>query len=512
MKNILKYVLLSSLLFSVNHLSAADLIDREDAFIFFANEVKSQIPKTYQYIDLQYKDVKTGTDLEDALQALVYVDAINNSPINISWEENISIAMFEALSKKIFNINITKGDAALDKKNIYTSSDDIKEVSQLIEQQKETKENSVIKINAADLKKQTNLWAKWDILEDVLKTIESQHFDKNTFEENQLIEGAIRGIAESSWDKYTQYFPPVESWEFFESLDGEYEGIGSYVSLPSPGEFIILSPIAGSPAENAGLKGWDRITHVDDREILAENSEKEIISWIKWPAGTQVKLTIQREWSSQAIDIFVTRAKIVITDVEHERLGTDTYYIQIKNFGDHVGKDFELALEEIKKIPNIRKIIFDVRSNPGGYLWEASKVLSYFVEKWEATAVINYWDSKQQYTSFGYDLIDFNNYELIFLQNTGSASASEIFVGTVKDYYPDAVIIGEQSFGKGSVQSLKNYYDGSTLKFTAAKWFTGKTQQWIDWVWITPDVELEFDIERWQKLEKDNQLERAFSY
>jgi carboxyl-terminal processing protease len=161
---------------------------------------------------------------------------------------------------------------------------------------------------------------------------------------------------------------------------------------------------------------------------------------------------------------------------------------------------------------SIDKIIFDLRNNPGGYLSEVSTMLSYFIDEWSPTAIIDYGSRELEYSSVGYDLIDFSNYELIFIQNGGSASASEIMVGSVKDYYADAVIIGEQSYGKWSVQSLKTYNDGSTLKFTSAKWFTGNTKQGIDGVGITPDIELEFDSERWKTFKKDNQLEKAISY
>jgi len=158
---------------------------------------------------------------------------------------------------------------------------------------------------------------------------------------------------------------------------------------------------------------------------------------------------------------------------------------------------------------NIKKIIFDVRNNPGWYLDEVSYMLSYFVPEWEATAIIEYTDSKKEFISRWYDLLDASKYELVFLQNGWSASASEIMVGTMKDYFPDMTIIGEKSFGKGSVQSLKNYYDGSTLKYTTAKWFTWKTKTGIDGVWITPDIEIEIDLERLKNAQYDNQLEWA---
>lgn len=139
--------------------------------------------------------------------------------------------------------------------------------------------------------------------------------------------------------------------------------------------------------------------------------------------------------------------------------------------------EFLAALQVLKDDTRVKKVIIDVRNNPGGYLNEVSDMLSYFVPAGEATAIVSSGENDMAYRSHGYDFIDMSQYSFVLIQNGGSASASEILVGTIKDYYPEATIIGEKSFGKGSVQSLKNYYDGSTLKYTSAKWFTGKTRQ-----------------------------------
>jgi carboxyl-terminal processing protease len=183
-------------------------------------------------------------------------------------------------------------------------------------------------------------------------------------------------------------------------------------------------------------------------EITPEVSLREVITWIKGPTGTGVKLTIIRDGEEQAIEIYVTRAKIIINDVEHEKLSNNTYYIQIKNFGENVDTEFAAALQQILDEKNINKIIFDLRNNPGGYLGEVSTMLSYFIPAGDSTAIVDTGSREIKYSSRGYNLIDFSDYELVFLQNGGSASASEIMVGTVKDYYPEATIIGEQSFGK----------------------------------------------------------------
>ena len=198
--------------------------------------------------------------------------------------------------------------------------------------------------------------------------------------------------------------------------------------------------------------------------------------------------------------------------MEYQRLDNQTFYIQLKNFGETSDTDFTAALSELKTYPQIKKLIIDVRNNPGGYLTEVSDMLGHFVPAGEATAIVRTSGKESAYKSHGYTTIDTSKYQIIILQNGWSASASEILTGTLKDYFPNAVIIGEKSFGKGSVQSLKSYYDGSTLKYTSAKWFTGKTAKWIDGIGIMPDIEIKYDDELYKTSKIDNQLQKALDY
>lgn len=481
---------------------ANDTITRGDAFIYLADKVDDALPDSFTYINLYYTWVSESSKQGRALQKLVYLWLINNTPTKLWLEKNINFQMFEALATRILNLKISTQVSDEIKKNTLVTKNDLQTIEALLLERWESNQQTSV-INSLPKESQ--------ILTDVYQTLSSSHYDRNSIEEKQIIQWAIKWAANSLWDKYTTYFPPVESKNFNDWLDWNFEWIGAYIEMSTPGELIIISPIVWSPAENAGIKWWDRVIAVDGRSITADNGVQEVVSWIKWPKWTTVDLTIQREWSTEVFIITVTRDTIIIKDVEHEKLSQNTYYIQIKSFWNNVTSEFREALEIVQKNSWIKKIIFDVRNNPGWYLDEVSYMLSYFVPEWETTAIIDYGNSEKKYTSRWYDLLDTSKYEIVFLQNWGSASASEIMVGTMKDYFPEMTVIWEKSFWKWSVQSLKNYYDGSTLKYTTAKWFTWKTKTWIDGLGITPDIEIELDIEDLKNNDRDNQLERAKS-
>lgn len=482
--------------------SANETISKWEAFIYLADKVDSNIPDSFKYIDLHYAWIDENSLQGQALQKLVYLWLINNTTTNLTLNQKINFYTFEAFVTKILNLKITSWVTNLTKKGTYVTSNDLLAIDSLLE------ERGWVSNSAWTIK---GLPESSKILTDVYETLNKSHYDRETIKDEQIIQWAIKWAAESLGDKYTTYFPPVESKSFNENLDWTFEWIWAYIDMQTPWELIIISPIVWSPSEKAGIKWWDRVIAVDGKTITPENSVNEVVSWIKWPKWSSVELTIKRESVKDTFTIMVVRDTIIIKDVEHEKLTDSTYYIQIKSFWNNVTSEFKQALEEVSKDTSIKKIIFDVRNNPGWYLNEVSYMLSYFVPKWEATAIIDYWNSDMEYTSKWYDLIDIEKYEIVFLQNWWSASASEIMVGTMKDYFPSITIIWEKSFWKGSVQSLKNYYDWSTLKYTTAKWFTGKTKIWIDWIGITPDIEIEFDRELFQNQEIDNQFEAAKS-
>jgi len=474
-------------------------VSREEAFIFFADLVSADIPESYKFIQLEYINVKEGSKIYKALQQLVYLDKIQNNAIDIYPQKDMNRGEITALSSAILWLNITPDDALA-----LTTFKDLSGIGSLYINQKE---GTGIQIKSSLVGQNSWLTKKEQLFFDVYETLQNSHYDRDNFSEEELLNSAIQGLAEWANDTYTSYFPAEDSTKFFENLDGEYEGIGAYVEMPIPGELNIVSPISGWPAESVWIEWGDRVISVDWKEVTSENSLEEVISWIKGPSNTVVKITILR--GEETLNFSVTRAKITLKDVEYKKLDTKTSYIQIKNFGEQVAKDLKEILTTISEDNSTKKIIIDLRNNPGWYLDQVGNILWYFIPEWETTAIVSYGAKENIFLSKGNTVINLNEYKLIFLQNSGTASASEIMIGSLKDYFPQSIIVWEQSFGKGSVQSLKSYYDGSTLKYTSAKWYTGWSRTGIDGIGITPDIKIELNRNRLENFKKDNQLEAA---
>ena len=468
-----------------------------DMFNFFWSLYDSKIPETYKYIKLNIKGVEENTKLYESLQKLIYVDKVNNSDITLNSYKKINAYSFYSFAEKNYDISFIKESEIQklkERKAIYKDFDEIKNKINIVK-------------NTFELDVESNwILNKKEIFWDVYNTLSRNHYNRDTLDKSVMIDEAIKALAEWTGDKYTVYFPPVDNKSFTEALTGEYEWIGAYVDMEKPWEFKIVSPIADSPAEAAGLKWGDIVLKVDGKEILETNSISEIVSWIKWPAWTEVVLTIKR--LSKVFDVKVSRAKIIVKEVESKKLNSSTLYIQMKFFGPSVSKEFAESLEILKTDNKIKKIIFDLRWNGGWYLGEVSNILWHFVPKMEPTAKVKYYSSTQNYYSKWFDDIDFSKYKLVVLENGWTASASEIFIGTLKDYFPETTIIWEQSYWKWSVQTIKTYRDGSSLKYTIARWYTWKNEIWIDWVWITPDITIKME-KYWVPENQDLQLQRA---
>lgn len=475
-------------------------IDRWEVFDFYAWFINWLIPESYKYIKLNFKDVDEKSELYWSLQKLVYLNLIKNSSTNIGEHKKISAYNFYKLSEVIFDIKIIKESEIEELKKTETNINHLDNVKAIINGKK-------LEFSNEYNKSKNNIELKKEIFWDVYSTITNEHYDKNTFNEEELINSAIAWLVEWTKDKHTVYFPPTETKDFYESLNWEYEWIWAYVDMETPWVFKIVTPIKDSPSQKAWLKWWDRVLKVNWVEITKENSLKEVVSWIKWPKWTSVILTIQRE--EKTFEVTVLRDKIIINDIEYELIWNNTFYIEIKSFWDHVGTDFDKAMNDLAQRKWIDKIIIDLRNNWGWYLSQVTDMLSYFVKVDEVTAQVKYIDSTLNYYSKWINLIDFSKYKIVILENSGTASASEIMIWTIKDYYPNTIIIWEKSYWKWSVQTIKSYWDWSTFKYTVAKWFTWKTLTWIDWVWIIPTIELEFDLDSYNMYNKDNQLEKA---
>lgn len=473
-------------------------LKNEDIFIYFSSFFKD-IPKSYKHIGLKYKFIKEKSEIETALKKLVYLNKLDNREINLNLNKEMNAYVFFTLAKEILELDIIIDPAYLTNRNVVLN--DLNIITNTFNNKKRYEHS-----------KSTNniLWDKQEIFSEVYNTLVNEHYDYETLKKEDIVYGAIEWLARWTHDIHTVYFPPVESKSFEDSLSWEYEWIWSYVEMTSPWEVKITSPIPWWPAERYGLKWWDIIIKVDSKEVKRENSLVEVVSWIKWPAWTYVKLTIYRNW--EEFEIEVKREKIIVKNLEVKTPNTNTYNIQIRTFWVWVSSEFREVLTKIKNDYRVNKIIIDLRNNWGGYLNEATDMLSMLIKEWEKTATIRYnWVNNYYFSSWEW-ILDLNKYKVIILQNSGTASASEIMIWTLKDYFPNIVTIWENTYWKWSVQALKEFQDGSSLKYTVARWYTWKSMTWIDWVWFKPDLELELDIEAYKKDMSDNQLQKAINY
>lgn len=317
-------------------------------------------------------------------------------------------------------------------------------------------------------------WEAWKIVSD-------NYVDKSKLDGQKLFYGSLKGLVETTGDPYSVYMTPEENKEFTTDMSGKFEGIGAEIGLKN--EIItIIAPLEGMPAEKAGLKAGDQIAKIDG-EITAGFSVTQAVNKIRGPKNTSVKLTIFRQGSDKPLDFTITRDVIVIKSVRTEMTKDNIFVIRVSSFNDDTETLFAQAVSEAL-IKKSRGIILDLRNNPGGYLNTAISMASYWVK--DNTVVMERYGDGATTNHRSMGETSFAGMKTVVLVNEGSASASEIVAGALQDYGL-ATIVGTKTFGKGSVQVLKELSDGSSIKITAAKWLTPKGKS-IDQQGITPDV------------------------
>lgn len=287
-------------------------------------------------------------------------------------------------------------------------------------------------------------------------------------DDEKLLEGAMKGMADAIGDPYTVYMNQDEFVTFIESSKGSFYGIGAQLGIRD-NNVTIIAPVEGSPAEKAGLKAGDIILKVDDYEVNELNTEA-VVSRVRGEEGVPVTLTIKREGVENPLEIEIVRAEIKTESVKGEILEDGIGYIQLTTFSDEeVSDKFVEKLNELKQ-QGMKKLILDLRGNPGGYLNECVEIASNFIPEGEViTYTIDKYDKKVISNSLGGDAIGM---PLVVLVDGGSASASEVVTGALRDYEV-ATIIGTRTFGKGIVQQLRVLpNDMGGLKVTTSKYYT----------------------------------------
>ncbi len=322
-------------------------------------------------------------------------------------------------------------------------------------------------------------WEAWDL-------IHQQYVDQPV-DDIALMRGALAGMLEALGDDPTRYMAPEEYSIITSDQSGELQGIGAYVEGVEGEGLRIISPFPGSPAEAEGLLPGDLVIQVDDTDI-AEMSEYEIIELVRGPAGSAVRLLVEREGNDEPLEFTVTRAKIVIPSIESEMLDGQVGYVKINDFGSRTLGELEEALRDLNNQDAVGLII-DLRGNPGGYRNTAIDVASQFLPRGTLVMREQYADGHEvTYKAKGGGLaIDL---PIIVLINQGSASASEIVAGAINDH-ERGTLLGQVSFGKGTVQTWHPLRgDNGAVSITIARWLT-PDGAWIQGEGITPDIEVE---------------------
>jgi carboxyl-terminal processing protease len=336
-------------------------------------------------------------------------------------------------------------------------------------------------------------WEAWDILH--------EYYVEQPLDDTELMQGSIRGLVDSLGDPHSSYMDPLEFEQANATLEG-YEGIGAWVDTDT--EYLtILAPIKGSPAEDVGLQPGDEVIYIDGEDMTGIDGNL-VIQRILGPAGTMIHLSIYREGEMGLLEFDIERALIVIPTVEGERLEDGIVHIQLFSFADTTAENLRTMLTELID-EDTRGLILDLRNNAGGYLLSAIEVTSEFIDE-GVVLIERFGDGTEEIhkTREGGLATDI---PLIVLVNAGSASASEIVAGAIQDY-ERAILVGETTFGKGSVQQwLPLSSEQGAVRVTIAQWYT-PNDRLIHGQGLTPNVEVILTLEDWEA-GNDTQLEAA---
>ena len=347
-----------------------------------------------------------------------------------------------------------------------------------------------------------DIYKKIDLFGEVLEKINKEYVDE--IDQSKSMDSAINGLLQSL-DPYSAYMSP-ESFDSMQTeTSGEFGGLGIEVGMEA-GVIKVISPIDNTPASRAGLKAGDYIVKINDTQVQGK-SLMDAVNLMRGPVGSSIEITVRRVGKKKAIIFNITREIIEIQSVKFELLDNNVGYIRLTSFNENSSQQVKQKITKFNKNKNLKGFILDLRNNPGGLLSQAIKISDFFLENGEivSTKSRQVSENKKWFAKKG-DLT--NGKTLIVLINYGSASASEIVAGALKDH-KRAIILGENSYGKGSVQSIIPLKNRGAIRLTIAKYYlpSGKS---ISKVGVTPDIEIAEDSDKFKiNTETDNQLNFA---
>ena len=354
------------------------------------------------------------------------------------------------------------------------------------------------KVNSAEI----DIYKKIDLFGEVLEKINKEYVDE--INQSESMDSAINGLLQSL-DPYSSYMSPEIFEEMQTETSGEFGGLGIEVSMEA-GVVKVITPIDDTPASKAGIKAGDYIVKINDIQVQGK-SLSEAVDLMRGPVGSGIELTVRRRGAKKALTFNVVREIIEVQSVKSELLENDIGYLRLTSFNDNSSQQIKKQIKKLKKNKNLNSYILDLRNNPGGLLSQAIKITDFFLENGEivSTKSRKKSENRKWFAKKG-DILDGKT--LLVLINYGSASASEIVAGALKDH-KRAILVGENSYGKGSVQSIIPLKNKGAIRLTVAKYYlpSGKS---ISEVGVRPDIEVNEEGESFRiKTDTDNQLNYA---
>ena len=355
---------------------------------------------------------------------------------------------------------------------------------------------------AANAANEDNIYKKIDLFSEVLNKINKEYVDE--INQSEAMDAAINGVLQSL-DPYSAYMSP-ESFENMQTeTSGEFGGLGIEVGMEH-GVVKVISPIDNSPASKVGVKAGDYIVKINDIQVQGKTLT-EAVELMRGPVGTDIEITVRRRGEKKALTFVITRDIIEVSSVKSEIKDEKTGYMRLTSFNENSGDQIKNKIKEFKKNGKIENYILDLRNNPGGLLSQAIKISDFFLDNGEivSTKSKRKYENRKWFAKKG-DILKSNT--LVVLINYGSASASEIVAGALQDH-KRAILIGESTYGKGSVQSIIPLKNNGAIRLTVSKYYlpSGKS---ISDVGVTPDIEVDESSDEFRlNTETDNQLSFA---
>ena len=352
------------------------------------------------------------------------------------------------------------------------------------------------------LSNENDIYKKIDLFSEVLDKINKEYVDE--VNQSEAMDAAINGVLQSL-DPYSAYMSPDSFKNMQTETSGEFGGLGIEVSMEA-GVVKVISPIDNSPAEEVGVKAGDYIVKIDDVQVQGKTLS-EAVELMRGPVGSDIEITVRRRGERKALIFTITREIIQVASVKSEIKDDQTAYIRLTSFNENSSKQIKNKIKEFKKNKKIKNYILDLRNNPGGLLSQAIKISDYFLENGEivSTKSKRKYENRKWFAKNG-DIIDGET--MVILINYGSASASEIVAGALQDH-KRAILVGESTYGKGSVQSIIPLENEGAIRLTVSKYFlpSGKS---ISRVGVNPDIVIAEDSDEFRiNTDTDNQLEFA---